>query len=443
MRQRRGVDPRTVLAIAHDVMAITVAWALGFWFRFNLEIPPGYAQVMLHTLPIIIPVQALIFWWFGLYRGLWRYASLHDLRQILLAVTLAALAIPAVLVLLRMADPIPRSVFVLDPLLLSFLMGGSRIAYRAWKEGHIGPLGNGNARPVLILGGGDAAESLIRELAAKPDWRVVGLLDDNDTNQGRQIHGVRVRGRIDQVQRVAQERNVKHVIVAMPSGSHSERRQAVHLAAQAGLRVMTVPSFDDIVSGKVTVSQLRAGRARRSARARSRRAGQRRAVRIPVRQDGDGDRGRRLDRLRAVPPDRALPAIQADSVRAVRVRALPSGAGVSRAASDAADRVRGRRLPQCAARGEHSARVPAAGGVPRGRVQARAADGGSECLGGRAEQRARHARGRGCRRAPRSRRVRADLHRQGGESGQRHGRHQAPGRDGVPVAADRSAARAS
>jgi FlaA1/EpsC-like NDP-sugar epimerase len=202
-------------------------------------------------------VQALIFWSFGLYRGIWRYASLHDLRLIVLAVGGAALAGPVALVLLRLADPIPRSVFVLDPLLLVFMMGGSRLAYRAWKEGRIASLNSVAAAPVLILGAGDAADALIRELSAKRDWRVVGLLDDGALKQGREIHGVPVRGRIDDVKRVSEALDVSHAIIAMPAASHTVRRKAVNMATEAGLKVMTVPSFDDIMTGKVTVSQLR------------------------------------------------------------------------------------------------------------------------------------------------------------------------------------------
>ncbi len=253
----RRVNPRTSAAMIHDVAAAAAAWILAFWLRLNLELPAPYFDVMLRTLPVVIVIQAAIFWRFGLYRGIWRYASLHDLRLIVLSVGVGALAVPAVLVLARMSWPVPRSVFLLDPLLLLFMMGGSRLAYRAWKEGRLGGLAKPRATPVLLMGAGDAADALIRDLSAKREWRVVGLLDDSPTRQGRHIHGVPVRGKLGEVDRIAQDLDVAHVIIAMPSVSHTVRRHAVHLATQAGLKVMTVPSFDDIMSGKVTVSQLR------------------------------------------------------------------------------------------------------------------------------------------------------------------------------------------
>jgi FlaA1/EpsC-like NDP-sugar epimerase len=250
-------NPRAALAMLHDVIAAAIAWALAFWLRFNLDVPVEYRPMFWSTLPVVVPLQAIVFWAFGLYRGIWRYASLHDLRSIVIAVTVAALAVPALLVLLREVSPVPRSVFVLDPLLLVFMMGGSRIAYRAWKERSLGALSAASRTPVLVLGAGDAADALLRDLSAKREWRVVGLLDDNAARRGRQIRGVPVLGALKDLPRLAGERGVEHAIIAMPSVSHTVRRHAVQLATQAGLKVMTVPSFDDIVSGRVTVSQLR------------------------------------------------------------------------------------------------------------------------------------------------------------------------------------------
>lgn len=249
-------NPRTALAMLHDLLATGVAWVGAFWLRLNLELPDMYAASMLHTLPLVMALQAVILWRFGLYRGIWRYASLHDLRLIMVAVGLCALAVPALLVLLRLADPIPRSVFILDPLLLMFMMGGSRLAYRAWKERRLARLPGGRL-PVLVLGAGDAAEALVRELAGSTTWRAVGLLDDSPAKQGRQIHGVPVRGKLHDLPKQAAALQVRHAIVAMPGASHVVRRNAVNVATAAGLAVMTVPSYDDIVSGKVTVSQLR------------------------------------------------------------------------------------------------------------------------------------------------------------------------------------------
>ena len=118
---------RTALAVLHDVVAAAIAWAAAFWLRLNLEIPPSYQPVFWHSVAVVVPLQAAMFWFSGLYRGLWRYASLHDIRLILLTVGAAAFAVPSALVLLRFSNGVPRSVFLLDPLLLILKIGRAHV----------------------------------------------------------------------------------------------------------------------------------------------------------------------------------------------------------------------------------------------------------------------------------------------------------------------------
>lgn len=228
----------------HDVAASGLAWVTAFWLRFNLDIPPAFAEAMVRTVFVVMAVQGLLFWFSGLYRGLWRYASLHDIRLIVLSVAVAALVAPAALLLAGLTAEVPRSVFILQPVLLLVIMGGSRLAYRAWKEGRLASLASIGGEPVFILGAGAAADKLIREIAPSPQWRLVGLLDDNRAKQGRSLHGIPVLGALHEVADLAAQREVTHVIVAMPGVSHNVRRRAVKLASDAGLKVMTVPSFD-------------------------------------------------------------------------------------------------------------------------------------------------------------------------------------------------------
>jgi FlaA1/EpsC-like NDP-sugar epimerase len=247
---------RTALAIAHDVLAAAMAWTLAYALRFNFELPEKYIEQLFATLPWVVPLQAAVFLAFGLYRGIWRYASLADLRRIALAVAVATAAVALALALLAPPLPVPRSVLVLDPLLLVLLMGGSRFAYRSWKDHRLG-LVSGDATPVFVLGAGDAAAMLVRELERGRQWRVAGLFDDAPDRRGRSIHGVPVLGGLDDVPRRAAERAVGHAIIAMPAEHHRVRRRAADLAAAAGLKLFTVPSFDDLLGGRVTVSQLR------------------------------------------------------------------------------------------------------------------------------------------------------------------------------------------
>ncbi|MBI1887365.1 MAG: polysaccharide biosynthesis protein [Nitrosomonadales bacterium] len=249
---------RMALAMLHDFVAAGVAWTLAYLLRFNFDLPANFAAELELTLIWVVPLQMAIFWQFGLYRGIWRYASTADLRRIFLAVLLSAAAIPLLFWMLRLGLVIPRSVLVINPLLLILLMGGSRFVYRMWKEQGLYGAIKLHGEPVLVLGAGDAAASLAKELSRSSDWRLVGFLDDNTERHGRTLNGIRVLGGLDGLKEWAKRLSVSQVIIAMPSSSHQQRKRAIQLCNAAKVKALTVPSFDDLMSGKVAVSQLRA-----------------------------------------------------------------------------------------------------------------------------------------------------------------------------------------
>ncbi|MBI4294359.1 MAG: polysaccharide biosynthesis protein [Betaproteobacteria bacterium] len=251
-------DYRRGLAFIHDVAASALVWALAFWLRFNLEVPPEWFQAgMLDAMLVSAPVHALVFLRMGLYRGTWRYASIHDFQRIVFAVLLGALATPAVLAVFRLDGPVPRSAFFLAPILLIMIMGGSRILYRAVKERVLYGSVKLSGEPVLVIGAGDTTFNLLKEISRGSEWRAVGILDDDPAWQGRVLSGVRVIGAVADLPRLALRLGARTAIIALPSAAASVRRRAAELAGSAGLAVLTVPSFDDMLSGKVQVSQLR------------------------------------------------------------------------------------------------------------------------------------------------------------------------------------------
>ena len=248
---------RTFIAIVHDFTAIAVAWLLAYLFRFNFEIPVEAWTTLTKILPWAIPVQTIFFLWLGLYRGLWRYASMPDLKRIFVAAMLGYGVITLILWLIGLLDTIPAAVFVMVPLLLLLIMGGSRLIYRAWKERRLTSLDGYGAKLVLILGAGNTAVSLVKELTGSRDWHVVGMLDDDPRKLGTRLQGVRVLGVINELPQWVQKLNVGHVIIAMPSVSNRIHRHALEMCAEIGVKAMTVPSYIDLISGKTTVSQIR------------------------------------------------------------------------------------------------------------------------------------------------------------------------------------------
>ena len=250
------VKHRALFASTHDVLVACFAWFVAYLLRFNFVIPDDFLQSLWVIILIAVPIQMFLFARFGLYKGIWRFASIPDLKRIVLAASLSAVLVTALLQMIN-SVVVPRSVLLLDPLLLVLLMGGSRFAYRAWQEHRLYGVTIKQGTPVIVLGAGDAAIALVKELARGEEWRVVGMLDDDKALFGRELFGVKVLGSINQLAEYTQALSVKNVIIAMPSAVHQARRTAVQLAQSEHLTLLTVPAFDDLMSGRVSVSQIR------------------------------------------------------------------------------------------------------------------------------------------------------------------------------------------
>ncbi len=250
-------NPRSFSAFIHDIAVTVFSWVIAYWLRFNFNVPFNFTASMWSNLVWIMPLQVSLFFLFGLYQGVWRFASTPDLKRILKAVSIGALLISAVYLMIKPFGVIPRSVLILFPILLLLLMGASRFAYRAWKEHRLYGGMSAQGKPVIVLGAGEAAVSLVKDLARSDAWQVVGLLDDDKTILGRRLESAKVLGSIKDLPSIAEKYQVAHVIIAMPSALHQQRRAAVEIANAAGLTVLTVPAFEDLMSGKVSISQVR------------------------------------------------------------------------------------------------------------------------------------------------------------------------------------------
>lgn len=249
-------NPRTLAAFLHDVAAAALAWMLAFWLRFNFDVPYDFAVSARHSLLWVLPLFALLFFAFGLYRGVWRFASLSDLQHILAAVATGAVVTIAVVLFLGIGR-IPRSVLVLHPMLLAMIMGGSRFIYRSWREHRLYGPAKMRGQPVLVLGAGEAADSLLRELNRSGLWYAVALVDEGVNKAGRRLRGLPVFGPLAKVSEVAEKYGAKHVVMALPDAKPAIRRRATELATAAGLTVMTMPSYDDLLAGRLSVSHIR------------------------------------------------------------------------------------------------------------------------------------------------------------------------------------------
>jgi FlaA1/EpsC-like NDP-sugar epimerase/UDP-N-acetylmuramyl pentapeptide phosphotransferase/UDP-N-acetylglucosamine-1-phosphate transferase len=255
------MNPRALFALLYDVAAAAAAWALLFWARFNFNIDSAdfTARDVARSLALVVPVHAVVFLSLGLYQGLWRFASMADLRRIVLGAFIAAACTAVLLGIVRPDSFIwPRSVLLLQPFLLVVLMGGARFAYRSWKEHRLYGLAAAKGEPVLVLGAGAAGARLVSELAKSETWHVVALLDDDASKVGARVHDTPVVGKLSQARDVAKRFGARHAIIAMPNANHEDRRRAVEIAASAELTALTVPSYDELLSEDSPLAKLRA-----------------------------------------------------------------------------------------------------------------------------------------------------------------------------------------
>ena len=252
-----------------DAGLVCVSYVLAYLIRFENDIPPDQVEMLVQTLPWIVPLKILLFAWLGLYRGMWRYTSISDLINIIKATVISAGAIALALLLIRHFEGFSRSVLVMDALLTLTLIGGVRLLIRvhiqkAFPASFFNPAyfpffnpDREKRKRLLIVGAGDAAEKMLREILDNPRLRYnpVGLLDDDPRKQGRAIHGVPVLGLIDDLENVPVQ--FDEILIAIPSARGEEMRKIVELCDRTGKRFRTIPKIGELIEGRITVNSIR------------------------------------------------------------------------------------------------------------------------------------------------------------------------------------------
>lgn len=244
-------------AFAFDLFAVAGTWLASYLIRFNGAVPHNFQSGALHALLWVLPVYGILFRVFGLYRGMWVFASLPDLMRISKAVGAGALIVMVGAVMAQPTPIIPRSVLIVAPILLFLAMGGARALYRATKEFYLygGLVGQG--KPVILLGAGNAAASLVRELARSSEWRLVGLLDDDPAKRGREVLGHKVLGSISELPHWADQLKTDYAIIAIPSASVEAQRRVATLCVRAGVKAMVLPALTPLTQGQAFLSRVR------------------------------------------------------------------------------------------------------------------------------------------------------------------------------------------
>ncbi len=254
-------SPQAFVALGHDIVMAALSFVLALYLRIGDWIEfLAYAERLLpRSLPLFVVVAGVVFAFMGLYRGVWRYASLNDAIAILKATTAAiVIYVPLQFLVTRLED-LPRSQLFINWLVLAALLTAPRIAYRVLRDrrhGNVLRRDRSRAIPVLLYGAGDAAELFLRALARHPlkPYEAVGIVSARDSRVGRRIHGVDVYGTIDQLPEVTAKlervgRRPRRLIVTIPDIDSAALRDLFARADALGMTLARIPRPTDLREG--------------------------------------------------------------------------------------------------------------------------------------------------------------------------------------------------
>ncbi|RMG57892.1 MAG: polysaccharide biosynthesis protein [Gammaproteobacteria bacterium] len=248
---------KRLAVFVHDLLWIPLALFLAFLIRFGFEgMQGGWMQAFWSLLLLALPVQALVNWRFGLYRGIWRFASLRDLARITKSLLLGVAVTFLLHFLFFRLEGVPRTVLVLYPLLLGMGLSLPRLFYRLYKDHRLMPE-RGDVRRALIVGAGRAGEQLVRDMLRSGEYAPIGFLDDDSFKQGREIHGVSVIGTLDELEQVVARLEPDDVIIAVPSADAGFMRTLYRRCRDLGVHCMTLPPLSELGDEQVGLGGLR------------------------------------------------------------------------------------------------------------------------------------------------------------------------------------------
>lgn len=245
--------------IIFDGLAIPVAWYFAYWLRFNMEPFPNKLTTShsFMALALLAIVQLASYYFFKVYRGLWRFSSLNDVGKIIKATLSACIVVMPVLYLASILHHIPRSVLPLYAMILITLLCSGRLFMRSFSDSRRRRGEHSEIKNVLIIGAGCAGEGLVRELKRSSSYLPIGLIDDNPSKRGLEIHGVRVLGTVSELAEIVIPYQVHLIFIAIPSARSATMRRIVSQCEKSKISFRTLPSIQALMAGRVEVNALR------------------------------------------------------------------------------------------------------------------------------------------------------------------------------------------
>ena len=263
MKNKPNIRNRYILIGDLALIVVSVIGALVLRFELG-SLFFAYLPFAYWMIAVALVFKPIVYYFFGLYRRMWMYASGEELKLIVIAVSTASVIVALLMLLLFTRGFLPgylRSVLVIDWLLSLAMVGGLRFTFRFLAETRrrFGEMQAGRVKRVLIVGAGDAGALVVKELQKNPQLNLipVGFLDDNPTKQKQQIHGVPVVGTINEMTRWLEKLRVDEVIIAIPSAPGRVVRMVADVARLKGIPFRTMPGIYELLGGRVSVSRLR------------------------------------------------------------------------------------------------------------------------------------------------------------------------------------------
>ena len=247
--------------IIGDIVLINLAYILAFYIRFEGVIGDqfrSYFNTYMDNIIYIVLIKILIFYYFKLYKIVWRYASIDELINIVVAVIISNLAVLSFL-FIRQTN-LPRSIYIITILLDTFLIGGFRLTSRTLsKSNFIRRFSKKKGKQIMIIGAGDAGVMVIREYRNHSDLKSnpVVLIDDDRKKQGQVINSVPVYGGKESIVEAVKKFKVDEIVIAIPSAGKAEIREIVEICKNTKARLKILPGIYEIIDGEVSVKKIR------------------------------------------------------------------------------------------------------------------------------------------------------------------------------------------
>jgi FlaA1/EpsC-like NDP-sugar epimerase len=252
------INRHRIWQVVADGALIATAWWLAFELRFDHGVPPYYDTLFKRTVLIVVGIKLLVFILFGFYDRWWRYVSTRDMWGAARGVTVASLVAD---VTVYFASPVadvrlPRSIAVMDWLLLLAFIAGSRLIARSVFERPTPGRLVARGKEVLVIGAGEAARDTIREMHRNPQlgYTPIGLVDDDPRKKNIRIHGVRVLGATADLPHLLRDNRPDEILIAVPSASGEFRRSVVTTTRELGVPVKTLPGLHELISGEIDLA---------------------------------------------------------------------------------------------------------------------------------------------------------------------------------------------